>query len=337
MNEKGHSGNPNKIKIKRQMKRHFILLKATVFFLFAVGSALNAQTFDLVPLGVYGGGDESNLSAYLVAEKDQKAYLSLDAGTLRAGINKSIENGIFEEDAEYVLRNYIKGYFISHGHLDHLAGMIINSPDDNKKNIYALPFTIDILKNRYFTNDAWSNFANEGEEPTLGTYTYKRYKDKEVFEVEGTSLKAQIFKLSHINPYKSSALLVTNSVGESLLYFGDTGADKIEKTNKLEKIWTAVAPLIKDKTLKAILIETSFDNSRKDELLFGHLTPKLLNEELQVLAEKAEQKDLNGLKVIITHLKPGGDQIEKIKEQYQEYNPTKVDFIYPEQGRLLEL
>ncbi|HLS30857.1 MAG TPA: hypothetical protein VK021_08375, partial [Flavobacteriaceae bacterium] len=129
---------------KPPMKDQFILFKTMLFFLIAISTSLNAQTFDLIPLGIYGGGDESNLSAYLVAEKDQKAYLSLDAGTLRAGINKAIENDIFEEDAEYVLRNYIKGYFISHGHLDHLAGMIINSPSDSKKNIYALPFTIDI-------------------------------------------------------------------------------------------------------------------------------------------------------------------------------------------------
>ncbi|HLS29707.1 MAG TPA: 3',5'-cyclic-nucleotide phosphodiesterase, partial [Flavobacteriaceae bacterium] len=173
--------------------------------------------------------------------------------------------------------------------------------------------------------------------PILGIYTYKRYRDGEQFKVEGTSLKAQIFELSHINPYKSAALLVTNSVGESLLYFGDTGADRIEKTDKLEKIWTAVAPLIKDNSLKAILIETSFDNSRKDELLFGHLTPKLLNEELQVLAEKARQKDLAGLKVIITHLKPDGNQIEKIKKQYKNHNPTNVEFLYPEQGKLMRL
>lgn len=315
------------------MKKIFTLL----ILLFAISTSLNAQTFDLIPLGIYGGGDESNLSAYLVSEKGQKEYLSLDAGTLRAGINKAIENNIFEEKAEYVLRNYIKGYFISHGHLDHLAGMIINSPSDSKKNIYALPFTIDILKNRYFTNDAWSNFANEGDRPILGTYTYKRNKDGEKFKVAGTSLKAQIFELSHINPYKSSALLVTNSVDESLLYFGDTGADRIEKTDKLEKIWTAIAPLIKDNSLKAILIEASFDNSRKNELLFGHLTPKLLNEELQVLAKKAEQKDLSGLKVIITHLKPDGDQVDKIKKQYERHNPMNVEFIYPEQGKKIQL
>src|SRR5690625_336365 len=315
--------------------KHFF--KKYLFLLTLIGSMVQAQSFDIIPLVIYGGGEEGNLSAYLIVETEQQDYLSLDAGTLRTGINKSIENGIWKEDAAYVLRNFIKAYFISHGHLDHLAGMIINSPDDAKKPIYALPSTIEVLKNKYFTNDAWSNFANEGEEPVLGIYTYKRKKDTEKFRVEGTSLHAQIFELSHMNPYKSSAILISNSKGESVLYFGDTGADRIEKSDKLEKIWTYIADLVRNKSLKAIMIETSFDSDRKDELLFGHLTPKLLNEELQNLAKKANQKDLSELKVIITHLKPGKRQIEKIKEEYKNNNPSKVQFIFPQQGKLIKI
>lgn len=316
------------------MRSIYLLFIAIIF---NCSVTVQAQDFDLIPLGVYGGGDESNLSAYLIGEEDSQSYLSLDAGTLRAGIEVAIKNNLFEGPSEKVLRENIKAYFISHGHLDHLAGMVINSPDDSKKNIYALPFTIDILKKRYFTNDAWSNFANEGDQPQLGTYTYKPRKDAQKFEVAGTSLKAQIFELSHINPYKSSALLVTNTAGNSVLYFGDTGADRIEQTNKLDRIWTAIAPLIEANKLKAILIETSFDNSRDEQLLFGHLTPKLLNEELTRLAEKANQKDLSSLKVIITHLKPGGNQITKIKSQYEKYNPMKVQFIFPKQGQRITL
>lgn len=42
----------------------------------------------------------------------------MDAGTVRAGIDKAIEKGVFSVSNETVLKDYIKGYFISHGHLD---------------------------------------------------------------------------------------------------------------------------------------------------------------------------------------------------------------------------
>src|SRR5690625_7949057 len=117
--------------------KHFF--KKYLFLLTLMGSMVQAQSFDIIPLGIYGGGEEGNLSAYLIGETDQQAYLSLDAGTLRTGINKSIENGILKENAAYFLRNFIKAYFISHGHLDHLAEIIINSPNYSKKTIYLLP------------------------------------------------------------------------------------------------------------------------------------------------------------------------------------------------------
>ena len=98
----------------------------------------NAQSFDLIPLGVHGGGEENNLSSYLIGETGKNSFLCMDAGTVRAGIDKAIEKGVFSVSNETVLKDYIKGYFISHGHLDHLSGMVINSPDDSKKNIQSL-------------------------------------------------------------------------------------------------------------------------------------------------------------------------------------------------------
>src|ERR1700748_1687909 len=121
--------------------------------------------FKVVPLGVKGGADESNLSAYLVAANGTEDYICLDAGTLHAGIQKAIESGIFHKSVEAVLRQDIKAYFISHAHLDHVSGMIINSPEDSSKNIYGLPFCLDILRDKYFTWKSWANFTNEGDTP----------------------------------------------------------------------------------------------------------------------------------------------------------------------------
>ena len=64
-------------------------------------SFTSAQTLEIVPLGIYGGGDESNLSAYLIGESNRNQYLALDAGTLRAGIQKAIENDVFPKVTLY--------------------------------------------------------------------------------------------------------------------------------------------------------------------------------------------------------------------------------------------
>lgn len=43
---------------------------SSVFFIFILSfSFIQAQNFDLIPLGIYGGSDESNLSAYLLVKK----------------------------------------------------------------------------------------------------------------------------------------------------------------------------------------------------------------------------------------------------------------------------
>lgn len=304
----------------------------TLITLFAINSFTLAQSFDLIPLGVYGGGDESNLSAYLLGEKNENEFISLDAGTIRAGIQKAIQNNIFDKDAEHILQNYIKGYFISHGHLDHVAGLIINSPDDIQKYIYGTPYTINILSTHYFRSGPWDNFTTEGGEPYIGTYEYKRNKDGDEFDIENTNLKGRIFELSHVNPNKSSAILVTNKMGKRVLYLGDTGADRIEISDYLDRLWTAIAPFVQDKSLKAIMIEVSYPNSRDENLLFGHLTPNLLNEELQRLAQKAGLKELSDLKIIITHLKPSGNHIETIKQELQDNNPLNLNLIFPTQG-----
>lgn len=291
----------------------------------------HSQTFEVVPLGVYGGDHEDNLSSYLVGKYRANAYLAMDAGTVNAGIRKAVALKTFDVSVTKVLRDYIKGYFISHGHLDHLAGMIINSPADASKSIYATTKMIEVLKEHYFINDTWANFGNEGESP-IRKYQYKRLKIGEIDTVANTDMTIQAFDLSHVNPMKSSAALIT--VGDtSLLYLGDTGADRIEGVKNLENLWLSVAPIIKSKRLKALMIEVSFPNAQSEKSLFGHLTPNLLNEELGKLASITGKEVLQGLNVVVTHIKPVSDNIDVIKRQLTENNVYRVNFIFPEQGK----
>ncbi len=101
-----------------------------------------AQHFDLIPLGIlgiHGGEQEDNLSTYLVGAPKDTAFLCLDAGTINTGIRKAIQLKSLRGTEETILHNQIKGYFISHGHLDHLSDLIINSPADRiAKRIFLL-------------------------------------------------------------------------------------------------------------------------------------------------------------------------------------------------------
>src|ERR1700748_2479931 len=122
---------------------HSKSLRLVLFSLLALPGLCFAQNFHIVPLGVKGGIDESNLSAYMVAAAGTNEYICFDAGTLHYGIEKAIANKVFNIPAEQVLKKYIKGYFISHAHLDHVSGLIINSPDDSAKTIYGLKSTLE--------------------------------------------------------------------------------------------------------------------------------------------------------------------------------------------------
>src|SRR5690348_2354263 len=262
--------------------KHYLVLPLLVLSII-----LKAQpAFTVIPLGVRGGLDESNLSAYLVGAAGSREYICLDAGTLYAGIKKAVDNGLFHQPVGAVLRGNIKGYFISHPHLDHVAGLIINSPDDSAKNIYGLPACLATLQDKYFSWKSWANFGDEGEKPQLKKYHYVPMEPGREIPAANTPLFVQAFPLSHGKPFESAAFLVRKGGNNSpttgadpgshyLLYLGDTGADSVEGAGNLHTLWTAAAPLIKNGTLRAIFIEVSFPNEQPIKSLFGHLTPAL--------------------------------------------------------------
>jgi len=313
--------------------------KITLFVLAQVFYIAHAQTipthsFKIIPLGVKGGSDESNLSSYMLTAAGSNDFICLDAGTLHDGIQKAIDAGLFRGPVTTVLKNNIKGYCISHPHLDHVAGLIINAPDDTAKNIYALPFCIEVLKEKYFSWKSWANFADDGEKPLLNKFHYKNLTPAEETPLEHTALFVTAFQLSHSNPYKSTAFLIRHD-SSFVLYLGDTGADSTEHADNLHLLWQQIAPLIKEKKLKAIFIEVSFDNAQPDKLLFGHLTPRWLMLEMNELRSLTGAAALRNFPVVITHQKPGGSRENLIKKELQQLNTGKLRLVFPVQARPL--
>ncbi len=311
----------------------------------SLNAQVNAQTitlypatngFKVIPLGVKGGLDESNLSAYLVAASGSDQFICLDAGTIYKGLELAATKKLFKStNPSTIQQEQINGYFISHAHLDHTAGLIMNSPNDNAKNLYGLASVLDVFKKNYFTWSAWANFGNEGEAPILKKYTYQTLVPIKEIAIDNTGLFVTPFVLSHVKPYESTAFLVRNQ-NSFLLYLGDTGADKVEQSEQLAALWKTVAPLVMNKQLKGIFIEVSFDNSIPEKALFGHLTPNLLMEEMGKLNQLSNGQ-LNNTPLYVTHIKPCDGCEIKIKSEIQKANQIGLNIFYPSQASLIEL
>ncbi len=114
--------------------------------------AASAQ-FVTIVLGAAGGLQEANLTAYLLAPIGERQFIALDAGTVLSGLQAATKMGSFADiqvppassltQEGWILRQHIKAYVLSHAHLDHISGLILNAPDDSPKPILGLDATLD--------------------------------------------------------------------------------------------------------------------------------------------------------------------------------------------------
>jgi len=101
-------------------------------------------------------------------------------------------------------------------------------------------------------------------------------------------VSVQSFPLNHgrnsLGQHTSSAFFIRHDPSQrEFLFFGDVEPDSLAETPRTINVWRAAAPKIPN-TLSCIFIECSWPSGRKDDLLFGHLTPEHLGNELAVLA-----------------------------------------------------
>ncbi|MBK0369589.1 MBL fold metallo-hydrolase [Flavobacterium agrisoli] len=318
--------------MKRSSIFAFLLLVSSGFIL----AQKDQPAFQLIPLGVMGGIDEANLSSYLLAPINNADFICLDAGTVYAGIEKAVAHQSFDEVPLTVLQNRIKGYLISHAHLDHVSGLIIGSPADVSKTIYASGSTMKMMQDHYFNGETWANFGDEGPGFQIKKYHFQTLAFQTEVHLKDTQMEVTAFPLSHVNPFESTAFLIRTNQ-DYVLYLGDTGPDKIEKSSALSQLWKTIAPLVISQKLRAICIETSFPNEQPDSFLFGHLTPKWLMEELSALKNVTNLAALQKVKIVITHVKPPVEKIALLKKELIESNTMGLQLVFPEQGKRIEL
>lgn len=227
---------------------------ATIFLTLFFFIPLHAKaSFKVIVLGSEGGPFENNLSGYLFAPIESDMFVSLDAGSLLHGIYKaylrnSFQNfnpdpGTYLSNVGTIFQQHVKAYLISHAHLDHVAGLVINSTADTPKTIYALDTPIDYIRDYLFNWRIWPNFGSEGIVPILNKYQYHRLSIGEKEAIPGTSMSVTAYPLSHPNGYLSTAFLIESS-GSFVIYFGDTSPDSLEPKKHIRHVWEKAVPLI---------------------------------------------------------------------------------------------
>ncbi len=127
--------------------------------LLLTGAAPSPPAFDLVALGVNGGVEEPT-SAYHIKAHGASSGVMCDVGTLAAGIEQARRHGRYPKAAsrEEVMTS-ISAYLITHAHLDHVAGLVLASPNDTKKDIMALAPVNQALADHYSTGASGPTWA----------------------------------------------------------------------------------------------------------------------------------------------------------------------------------
>ncbi|KAN0115072.1 cAMP phosphodiesterases class-II domain containing protein [Hyaloscypha variabilis] len=155
--------------------------------------------------GSGGGPVENNTTAFLVRSTSvgwrRGCLLAVDAGVHLAAIAKILEghkadesgsgdkhattlvDGPFEglqiphstanANAAHITRTLVDTYLITHPHLDHISGFVVNTaalPGSRPKRLAGLPSTIEAFKNHIFNNVIWPNLSDENNGAGLVTY-----------------------------------------------------------------------------------------------------------------------------------------------------------------------
>jgi cAMP phosphodiesterase len=82
-------------------------------------------------------------------------------------------------NALHVVREHVSTYLITHPHLDHLSGLVINTAafhnTSRPKRLAALPFTVNAIKTHIFNNIVWPNLTDE--DGGVGLLTFQRLQE----------------------------------------------------------------------------------------------------------------------------------------------------------------
>ncbi|KAH9901114.1 cyclic-AMP phosphodiesterase [Cubamyces lactineus] len=281
-------------------------------------------TFDLFVLGCGGGPYEDNLSSYFLKASDaswKDGVIALEAGSALGAVRKLLAThaDVFATEAESVEKltpaevySWIQCYLITHPHLDHLSGLVLSAGSTPRSSVpvHGTQYTLEAISD-VFSGKVW---------PALASWTKRLDKPlllsplspEDGYVALTDTISVRTMPISHgqspistgatdtptrspdshsansrsFEPYASSAFFLRHiPSAHEFLFFGDVEPDSLSSRPQTRDVWRTAAPKIPH-TLSALFIECSWPAGRPDALLYGHLSPAHLADELSVLARE---------------------------------------------------
>jgi ribonuclease BN (tRNA processing enzyme) len=183
----------------------------------------------------------------------------------------------------------VRHVFLTHTHVDHVLGLplLLDTVFDCVRRplvVHGQPETIKALKEHILNWTIWPDFAElpNSNDPVLA---YEPMEPGDEVVVEGHTVT--MIPVSHVVP---TAAYVVSKEGRTFCFSGDTGPN--------DTLWEGLNALDR---LDLLLIECAFPNSHAELCrLAKHYCPRMLAEDLAKLRHRP--------RVVITHMKPGGEE-----------------------------
>ena len=177
-----------------------------------------------------------------------------------------IDAGCLTSNLSFIDQMKLKAILLTHAHYDHVRDLPAIGMNYNihgkSLNVYAISSVFDMLRSNLLNNGLYPDFFNQPvSHPSLQTNIVK---PGEKISVAGY----EVLPVTMPHSVPTTGFQITGKDGLSMLYTGDTGIDTPER-------WSNVHPDL-------LIIEVTARNDRREFAIeSGHLTPELLQQELE--------------------------------------------------------
>lgn len=225
----------------------------------------------------------------------------------------ALDAGCLAQELPVDRQRDVHSILLTHSHIDHTNSLPffidnIYGMGDGRVHIYASAATIYAVRRHLFNNTFWPDFARLPNH-LLPAVRFHELSDEVPFEIGG--IKFTPIPVHHVVP--TYGFLIEEG-SSAVLWSSDTGPTV--------RLWEIANQVPK---LKALCIETSFDNSlQRIADMSRHLTPRTLLAELVKLERSVP--------TLLHHLKP--PCVEKIHAEIAALNQPDLEFL--EQGKTYE-